>query len=110
MMSFSYRTAEQWARWLSSHWRTSLLPHTAQEWHNLIQKTIHVVHRNILSVTFVLNIHTQEQLAFTFSLGADGAAEGAVLVFNEVAAENDILTSPGIFTPNPDTKKYQKSF
>lgn len=38
----------------------------------------------------------------TFSLRACGAAEGAVLVSNEMAAENNVLASLGIFTTNPE--------
>lgn len=63
-------------------------------------------HLNIGNIfTACSHTHTQDHPAFTFPLGAGGAAEGAVLVFNEVAAENDILTRSGIFTPNPDKKE-----
>lgn len=61
-----------------------------------------------LEIYFTAHSHTQDHPTFTFSLGAGGAAEGAVLVFNEVAAENDILTRSGIFTPNPDKRSIKK--
>lgn len=44
----------------------------------------------------------KKQPACTFSLRACGAAEGAVFIFDEMATENNVLASLGIFTANPD--------
>lgn len=40
----------------------------------------------------------------TFALRTGGAAEGAVLVLDKVATENNVLASFGIFTAHPDER------
>lgn len=40
--------------------------------------------------------------AVTFALRTGGAAEGAVLVLYEMATENDVLASFGVFTAHPE--------
>lgn len=40
--------------------------------------------------------------AITFALRTGGAAEGAVLVLDEMATENNVLASFGVFTAHPE--------
>lgn len=44
----------------------------------------------------------KEPAASTFCGGACGAAEGAVLISDKMAAENNVLASLGIFTANSE--------
>lgn len=40
--------------------------------------------------------------AITFALRTGGAAEGAVLVLDEMPTENNVLASFGVFTAHPE--------
>lgn len=75
-----------------------------------VHKTIAIFQQNISNICvyllqYVFNISIKphrEQAASTFSLRACGAAEGAVFIFDKMAAENNVLASLGIFTANSE--------
>lgn len=59
----------------------------------------------MFNIYLCYNIYvTLLQPAFTISLRANGAAEGAVFISDKMAAENNVLASLGIFTANPEEK------
>lgn len=51
---------------------------------------------------YVCYFYSAVKAACTFSLRACGAAEGAVFIFDKMATQNNVLSSFGIFTTNPE--------
>lgn len=57
---------------------------------------------------FLADLSTERDFS-TFSLRAGGAAEGAVFIPDEMATENNVLASLGVFTANPEGLKKKKA-
>lgn len=47
---------------------------------------------------------------FTFSLRACGAAEGAVFIFDKMAAQDNVLAGFGVFSADPGEERENQSF